>query len=296
MIRYGRDGVARPAALDKAYGSRSKAPKIPGKTERHAVVKAFEKHVAAGKDPVEFSFPFDRYRSSDVKVALRQVFRGKCAYCESNYAGTQPMDVEHWRPKGEVHEAGNKLPGYYWLAAHWENLYPSCIDCNRSRTQIDALTKEELALGKANQFPVKGPRIVDPDDDLAGELPLIVDPCAEDPEELFSYTEEGFILPAAPGGDAHDRALESIRVYALNRADLVAERLAVRTLVDHRIQLIGRLGEIRGEVDPTASAAVFEALSDLIAAETEDLLTMADDDQPYAGMVREMLRDADPTG
>jgi len=295
MIKYDRDKVSRPAALDKTYGPGSQPPKKRGKTESKSILLALEEHIEKGEDPLDFRFPFERYKENEVRKALQTLFHGKCAYCESKYAATQPMDVEHWRPKKEVVEDKNKLPGYYWFAARWSNLYPSCIDCNRSRTQVDASTQEELVLGKANQFPVhEDTRLTSPEDPESREIPLLVDPCSDKPEDLFKYTEQGFILPAKDEGDEHDRALQSIRVYALNRADLVAERLARRRLVDYRFQLIRQLQLIRKDLDVPATDELYQLLSDLIDSETDALIAMMKDDRAYAGMVRQMIRDADP--
>src|SRR6185369_2016739 len=100
------------------------------------------------------SFDFKAYKSADVNAALTAEFHGKCAYCESPYEATHPVDIEHYRPKGG-YVKDNKLtkPGYYWLAADWMNLLPSCIDCNRRRRQKFKDEPEQLA-GKANLFPI----------------------------------------------------------------------------------------------------------------------------------------------
>jgi len=93
--------------------------------------RAFAHYVTENKSG---SYDFSRYSGADVKRALDDIFHGKCAYCESFYAKTQPVDVEHYRPKGEVEGAPDHR-GYWWLAMNWENLVPSCIDCNRRRGQ-----------------------------------------------------------------------------------------------------------------------------------------------------------------
>lgn len=90
---------------------------------------------------------------------LVNVFRNKCAYCETEVVGN-PGDAEHFRPKGRVRvvsedddestiikvvdESGEEMehPGYFWLAYHWQNLLPSCEFCNRFG-------------GKQDLFPVK---------------------------------------------------------------------------------------------------------------------------------------------
>src|SRR4051794_32743307 len=83
--------------------------------------------------PPAKAYGYRVYRADEIKQALNEAFGFKCAYCESFYEATAPVDVEHYRPKGEiVTSTGRTLrPGYYWLAAEWGNLLPSCIDCNR---------------------------------------------------------------------------------------------------------------------------------------------------------------------
>ena len=111
---------------------------------------------------------FSYYKNDAVKARLVDLFHGKCAYCESFYSSTQPMDVEHFRPKGAVAE-DDEHPGYYWLAATWENLLPSCIDCNRQRNQFDVVEGETISLGKKDRFPIGGTRARTPNDDLDDE-------------------------------------------------------------------------------------------------------------------------------
>ena len=60
------------------------------------------------------SYKFKVYKRRDIEVALRNLFHGKCAYCESFFAATQPADIEHYRPKGGIEECPGH-PGYWWL-------------------------------------------------------------------------------------------------------------------------------------------------------------------------------------
>jgi hypothetical protein len=138
---------------------RSRVPVPPSLLD--AGVKERERATAFYADPgnQSNSFPFKAYKADDVVAALEQLFRGKCAYCESSYAQTQPADIEHFRPKGAVmierpgERPHRRKPGYYWLAAEWDNLLPSCIDCNRARTQDFPDDDLRLVRGKENRFP-----------------------------------------------------------------------------------------------------------------------------------------------
>src|SRR5688500_10656800 len=124
MIPVDRSKVPPPSDL---FG-----PDSPGDNESIRVVGFYT-------DPAnkEASFTYAAYKLPTVKEAIQTLFHGKCAYCESNYTNVHPVDVEHFRPKGRIVVEGKpSKPGYYWLAARWENLLPSCIDCNRERKQL----------------------------------------------------------------------------------------------------------------------------------------------------------------
>lgn len=294
MIRVNRARVPEPAALGKPY-TRGKRK---GKTELQVVLEALASHEKADRPLAEFKFDFERYKEGDVKRALDALFAGKCAYCETSYAASQPMDVEHWRPKAEIHQdEGDPLrPGYYWLASDWENLFPSCIDCNRARLQHDPVEGREILLGKANQFPVavEDARIKshDPEPEMGSEPTLLVNPCLEDPEELFVYTEEGVIQAREDLSDERrTRARKSIRVYALNRSGLVAERREVIRLVDHRLELIDRLADLRTRLHQQALPDLATVVEELIAVEVTALQAMAAPERPFAGLVRYLLRE-----
>ena len=116
-------GDDSPAAVELMAAERYVAEKPPG-----------VRGEPSGRRGKRKSYPFKVYGHQQIKDALAALFFNKCAYCETPYAATQPVDVEHFRPKGEVAE-DKEHPGYYWLAASWENLFPSCIDFNRERTQ-----------------------------------------------------------------------------------------------------------------------------------------------------------------
>lgn len=95
-------------------------------------LEKFREYFAAPDDKAP---TFAVYKTDGVRKRLDELFHGKCAYCESFYASTAPVDVEHYRPKGAVHEDAAHQ-GYWWLGMDWDNLLPSCIDCNRKRKQM----------------------------------------------------------------------------------------------------------------------------------------------------------------
>jgi len=187
---------------------------------------------------------FKAYKSDLVKQALEQMFGSRCAYCESRYVPVSPMDVEHYRPKNGYLGPDGKLvpPGYYWLAASWDNLLPSCIDCNRERAQArrkdGRIVKSKS--GKANKFPVApgSPRLEHPGS-RKKEVPLLLDPCRDRPDLHLHFDLDGFVRPMeSPEESQLPKGLSTIEVCGLDRDTLVAERRAVSLYVRGAIKNI----------------------------------------------------------
>ena len=172
--------------------------------------------------PPRSSFKFSAYKAADVRHTLEALFRGKCAYCEARYDVTGPIEIEHFRPKGPA--AGGEHSGYWWLAADWTNLLPSCLDCNRRRWQLtpvgfaslsallagsaDTSLLQSVKTGKESCFPVAGVRTVqEPPSGSAesareAEDALLLDPCRDDPTgHLVFYIDRqsplGLVYPRA---------------------------------------------------------------------------------------------------
>lgn len=142
---------------------------------------------------------------------LLDLFKGKCAYCEVLLTNNQPGDVEHFRPKGRVVDDALKPvrvhyetlgeidhPGYFWLAYDWDNLLPSCIDCNRYRKHD--LPEGVVGAGKADRFPVVGKRASLPGEEL-DEQALLVNPSKVDPADHFVFGADGLIVARTPVGE-----------------------------------------------------------------------------------------------
>lgn len=300
MIRVDRLAVAEPSSLTGKLGG---SGRFKDKTESERIdiefdeLEARNKVHAANNEPLEkFAPTFTKYKSPDVKTALERLFHGKCAYCESRYAGTQPLDVEHWRPKGAVVQrlpdgTRETLGGYFWLASKWENLFPSCTDCNRERTQRDLITGAEEVLGKANQFPVEGPRWPRPRPGVAAPPPenvLLLNPCEDDPALHLDFHEDGTVLPR-PGSRV---GAESIRVYALNRMELAMDRLGMAMLIEQRLYTIEGLAGALQEDD--LSTEVERDLQDLLAHEIDALLDLTEPNRPYSAMARQLIEEQAP--
>jgi uncharacterized protein (TIGR02646 family) len=236
------------------------------------------------------TFPFKIYKDSGIKKALESLFYGKCAYCENRYASIHPVDIEHWRPKSSVmmEEQGNEARkfGYYWLAADWENLLPSCIDCNRARNHFDYVKKEEDVLGKGNWFPLqRGSLRAEKKGDETREIPLLLNPCVDRPEEYLDFLEEG-IIRARTGKE--EKADASIRYYALNRSELVLERLERVKLIQQRMELIERLAQLFDAI-PANDTRLALMVEDLIFHEINQLRRFQESDQPFSALAGQLI-------
>lgn len=243
------------------------------------------------------SFEFKLYRDTAIKQALALLFRGKCAYCESQYEATHPVDVEHWRPKGDVEEddGTRRGTGYYWLAAEWANLLPSCIDCNRRREHVLVPTGERRVTGKGNFFPLDTPgsRATKLGEESI-EKPLLLHPYHDDPAEALKVNLEdgpgkGALLPCSPPASINWlRAEASIRVYALNRIELVQARLGMLHQMDQHMYVIRQLLRVlKEELKP----AVRNLVLDLVEHEMKVLHEFALPEQRYSLCARQALKE-----
>ncbi len=206
---------------------------------------------------------------------LHRLFHGKCAYCECKYEDTQPMDVEHFRPKGAIKEDGEKLahPGYYWLAADWDNLLPSCIDCNRQRTQESGLTNRRDLLGKGNEFPLaaNSKRVLRHNEVVDNEVYLLLNPCnlIINPEDHLDFLEDGLVIPKRIDGIKPSKfGQASIKIFGLNRVGLVNARKEKSIQIQHiKFNIRGLLQQLQadGEKRNDFSLDIFHEQMNLLA-------------------------------
>lgn len=219
---------------------------------------------ASGKRP---AFTFKAYKADDVRTRLLKDFFDKCAYCESRYATTAPVEIEHFRPKGRI--KGETHSGYWWLAMSWDNLLPACIDCNRHRKQATPTPKsgKTLALdeakgaftsslvlttGKQDAFPITGTRLAAQSLNYAAEGALLLDPCRDDPDaHLHFYMHAkaplGLVLPKATVGTttlAHlppvpqSKAATDICAHAATVGASARGAVSIQTYGLNRLQLV----------------------------------------------------------
>ena len=235
------------------------------------------------------AYDFKAYSDDDVKMALNDWFAYKCAYCESPYGATQPVDVEHYRPKAVVLTASGRSlkPGYYWLAAAWENLLPSCIDCNRKRGQTTADGARDVT-GKADRFPLADERRrVRRPGSVAREKPLLLHPYFDDPAKHLEFGPEGVVRAArdrrGPDGEsARGRATRD--VLGLNRDRLVRARH------DHQLRVelqLERIAEAEQDISDHPGTARFE---ERLKRELAELKRLQADDAPYTLLTAQLIK------
>ncbi|MER8710160.1 hypothetical protein NKJ81_31440 [Mesorhizobium sp. M0018] len=315
MRRVDRALVSAPAVLvgDKSRGGKELAK---AKIFFEAKAKAEAAGAAAGalapatkakKTKKEKTFDFSAYSDEAVKYALDKLFFGKCAYCESRYANQAPADVEHYRPKGRIAGVANH-PGYWWLAMVWDNLLPSCIDCNRRRWQdlpkfpvslVQLLSAPEMqgakaSLGKQDLFPIAGAARAMADFPGIDEQPDLINPCVDDPEEHLVFHIDrgdplGLVLPTFKDNVPSRRGLTSIHVYGLNRLGLVQERTRVLRKLDFLSRLIDEIGKISETLLASLDqqTKTMGARLDLLVNQIlDEIRAMAEPDQPYSSLVK----------
>ncbi len=153
-------------------------------------------------------------REPELVTTLLAMTGGTCAYCERRLEPQGPDSalVAHHRPTwGAVGLEGDvDVDAYWWLTYEWDNLYPACADCVRTR---------------GTRFPVLGPRARE-GQPLTVESPLLLDPAVDDPTEHLRHESNGTVTPLT------ERGRVTCDVLALNRDFLVKARLAVLEGVD----------------------------------------------------------------
>lgn len=270
--------------------------------EQEAALKFYADPANRGR---AFTKPgFHAYGSADVRDTLNQAFSFKCAYCESSYGPTQPVAIEHYRPKSRVTVAVRQpdgtvknvpKPGYYWLASQWENLLPSCTDCNSPRGQLVPGADKPRTLGKANQFPIasEAKRATRPGEEQH-ERRLLLHPYYDSPQEHLRFVNDpdsltdGEVQPAPLGraGRPSPMGKESIEVYALQRRELINARKAMLTRV--RLALM----DVQDDLDDIAAHGLTEKRQERYQRHVAELKRFGDADQIYSGMCAQVINQA----
>jgi uncharacterized protein (TIGR02646 family) len=225
---------------------------------------------------------FKAYKTAGVREGLSEGFRFKCAYCESPFGATQPVAIEHYRPKSKVTTDQGDKPGYYWLAAKWQNLLPSCTDCNSQRQH--RMAGVMVTIGKGNQFPIANEaKRASEIDGERNEGRLLLHPYLDRPERHLEFVGEGIVRPRLSSGRESSKGVKSIVVYALLRPKLVDARKERQAEIQGVMNVVAREAA-RLEANP--GDAVQQQILD---EEVARLKAYTDEGKPYSQMAKQMI-------
>jgi uncharacterized protein (TIGR02646 family) len=184
-----------------------------------------------------------------VRNELGRIQHGKCCYCEVKIPVPYALQhVEHYRPKSRSRQSRVTkplLPGYYWLAYDWDNLFLSCHFCNSpNKSDLFPLADEAL-------------RARDHNDPIGQENPLILCPgSVDDPDRHIEYHEE------IPKGIT----IEGTATVEFLGLDSTKHEL--------RLEALGRLRKLRDEIivlkcvaDPGVADMIRERRTELLLAQ-----------------------------
>ncbi|MGH1286378.1 AAA family ATPase [Bacillus toyonensis] len=203
--------------------------------------------------------------SKAAKRNLIENFNNKCAYCESKLGITK--HIINYRPKSGARNSDGKVSDehYWWLEYEWDNLLIACPECN---------------LNKSNRFPVFSDRVkvgTFTHEELESELPALLHPYYDNPEEYLLYSEDGYIY------SDRERALITIETLNLNRINLVEER---REQYRFLKKMWGRLVVCHQKM---LRGVNFENI--LLLQEVITLIkSMLGDEKEYCGLKRQFIR------
>lgn len=203
------------------------------------------------------------WQDEKVKTKLWRHQSGKCCYCERKRELKRESDVEHYRPKAEVAE-NNEHPGYWWLAYEWDNYLFACKPCNEAH--------------KKSHFPllVEDNRSFN-SDDIHHEVPLLINPIDDDPEECIDFVwHDKDIFVKAVGIDDDGRGAKTIALTQLNRPELIDERAQLLLYLD--------------SVATRMKVALERNNNTIIRKLTKDINMMTAKQNKFAGFIRAFFR------
>lgn len=159
------------------------------------------------------------YASRPVHSQLYKLYKGKCAFCESDVRAGSAIQIDHYRPKKGVKEDSGHS-GYYWLGYEWTNLISLCSKCNRSKSHHFPI--ESIGLRQYIHPPSQSNYLIN-SIELTGEKPMLINPETHDPQKYFTFLPSGKIK-----GKGQPEADKTIEICKLNRKDLQLARKKLR--------------------------------------------------------------------
>lgn len=146
-------------------------------------------------------------KSPLLKTALDRLFLGKCAFCEQGIS-TRPY---RFRPTANA-SSDDKVSTddalhYGWLADSWQNLQVICIGCLPRRQNVFPILGTRQPMPSFAAYAGYARRNTgrwygtDGQTDPDFEMPLLMDPCRDQPSDHFGATTSGDLVPRSLKGD-----------------------------------------------------------------------------------------------
>lgn len=193
-------------------------------------------------------------------------FDHKCPFCETKLDADQAEVYFYRPPYGALQETNGQPDEHYycWLIWQWSNIFPACEPCTNRKGVLFPVADERVNLG------------VRADHILKKERPLLIDPCNDDPDEHLEFHEDGAVT-AKPGSK---RGKKTIEFLSLNRESLQADRKAEVLILKQT-----------WEEELQKASVPLVGVSEILQVVKETLLqAYCRDDQPFAGMKRQLLK------
>ncbi len=186
MIKIEKDISAIPQSLIPAFDDLfPNLPEVPTITKN---THAKRMEIINGEAYIDKEEYNSKYKREDIKAALNEIYKSKCAYCEMK---VEQLHVEHYRPKSK----------YYWLAFSWDNLIVACATCNQNKgTNFELVGDKvkfdptEINLRNINNSSIgydliEQPKMVNPEiTNPEGQIKFKRDGVIESEDERFAYT------------------------------------------------------------------------------------------------------------
>nr|WP_314835124.1 hypothetical protein [uncultured Flavobacterium sp.] len=224
-----------------------------------------------------------QYVWSEIKSQILKVTYNKCWFTEGT-SDVAHFHIEHFRPKKLVEVLPNKFAFseartinenncYWWLAFDYNNFRICGAIINSF---------------KGNYFPLQpGSSICTSSSaNLSLEKVVLLDPTIESDTKLLTFDIDGTPIPSAnqtTNNTDYLRADLSIKIYGLKSELIVSARN--RKLADLNI-LIERINKHNDYLDKDPTNAI---LRSIITDECSDLITMANESQPFSSMVKKRI-------
>lgn len=236
MIKVEKDIAQIPASLNLPFKEffPHKIPSPPKTTHQR------RKEMILHGSYIDLKKYNERYKQKDTTIALKGLYRNKCAYCEQRI---EQSHVEHYRPK--------KI--YYWLAFSWDNLILACPTCNEHKGlnfeiegDVVSFENTEANVRKIHNSGAKynlieRPKMVNPEvTDPLGNIRFKKNGIIESEDIRFAYTIEKCKIDRPDLNDQRRTLLnnfrEDIRSVLLENVNLYDQEIGIKTIVSKFIR------------------------------------------------------------